>query len=203
MPSYIKLNTEYIEGAFCACSAVFISVIVSCKPFSLAISASSPIDRATQGLMQRYRNQVPPQQLAMLKGQIRKDALENLINQELLVEEADKSGQKPSPEEVDARYKELAARFPTPEAFQNVLSGMGMTEESFRKELAMNLQIEGMMQKMFDKLPPITEEQVKKYYDEHKEEFDVPEQVQASHILIAVDKEDTEEAKAEKKRIWV
>ncbi len=43
----------------------------------------------------------------------------------------------------------------------------------------------------------ITDKEVKKYYDDHEEEFSSPEQVRVSHILIQFDEDVTEERKKE------
>ncbi|MCK5160742.1 MAG: peptidylprolyl isomerase, partial [Candidatus Aureabacteria bacterium] len=46
----------------------------------------------------------------------------------------------------------------------------------------------------------ITDKEVKKYYDEHEEEFSSPAQVRVSHILIKFDEDVTEEQKKEDKK---
>jgi peptidyl-prolyl cis-trans isomerase C len=42
----------------------------------------------------------------------------------------------------------------------------------------------------------VTDEESKKYYDNHPDSFQNPEQIRASHILVKVDKDDGEEKKA-------
>ena len=64
----------------------------------------------------------------------------------------------------------------------------------------MNLQIEKMLQKKFDVLNKIDDQAVSAYYKEHPEDFQVPDRVNASHILIATMEEDTPETKAEKRK---
>jgi peptidyl-prolyl cis-trans isomerase C len=158
------------------------------------------VNQATDGILQKYGNQIPPAQREMLRAQVQKQALENLINQQLLLEQAEKQGDKPDPKEVDARYNALAGRFPSPEEFQNLLATMGMTEKQFRDEIELNLKIEGMLQKKFDTLPEIGDAEVSAYYKEHPEDFKVPEMITASHILITTSEEDTPETKAEKRK---
>jgi len=158
------------------------------------------VDQATDAILQKYAGQIPPSQLPMLRGQIKEQALENLINQQLLLEAAEREGAQVSPETVDQRFKDLTAQFPSPEAFQELLSGMGMTEQEFRHEIAMNLQIEEMLQKKFEALKKVDDQAVKAYYDEHPQDFQAPERVTASHILIATKEEDAPEIKAEKRK---
>jgi len=158
------------------------------------------VDQATDGILKKYESQIPPGQREMLRAQVRTQALENLINQQLLLEAANKEGTKPDKTEVDERYRALTGRFPTPEDFQGVLSSMGMTDQEFRQEIEMNLQIEKMLQKKFDVLNKIDDQAVSAYYKEHPEDFQVPDRVNASHILIATMEEDTPETKAEKRK---
>jgi peptidyl-prolyl cis-trans isomerase C len=157
------------------------------------------VDQATEGILKKYENQIPPGQREMLRAQVQTQALENLINQQLLLEAAAKSGEKPDEKVAEERYKALAGRFPSPEEFQTVLSSMGMDEQKFRQEIALNLTIETMLEKKFNELKKIDDQAVSTYYKEHPQDFQVPERVGASHILIGFEKEDTPEIKAEKR----
>ncbi len=121
-------------------------------------------------------------QLMALKARV----LENLINRELLYQESMKKGIKVSKEEVEAKMKEVRARFPTEEQFKAALARAGMTEETLRLQLERALAIDKYVKKEFGSRVKVTEEDAKKFYDEHPEQFAEPEQVRASHILVKV-----------------
>jgi len=157
------------------------------------------LEQATTAIMNRYESQIPPGQREMLRAQIRTQALESLINQQLLLAAADEEGTEPDRKAFDDRYETLKSRFPSPQEFQTMLVSMGMTEQEFRQEVERNLRIEQMIQKRFDNLKKIDDLAVNDFYQGHNEDFQVPERVTASHILISAAEQDTPEERAEKR----
>lgn len=94
----------------------------------------------------------------------KKKFLDELILQELLVKEAVAKGVDKDKEVTDLIEK-FKKRVVAQKMIQNAIEGI-----------------------------TVTDEEVKKYYDEHKDEFKESEQVKASHILIKVDENAGEEA---------
>ncbi len=128
---------------------------------------------------------------------LRVRVLENLINRELLYQESRKKGIEVSKKEVEAKMEEVKKRFPSQEQYNSALKRAGMTEEIVRYQLAMALAIEKYVEQEFGKKAKVTEEDARKFYDSHPDEFSQPEQVRASHILIKV-APDADKVKKEK-----
>ena len=86
---------------------------------------------------------------ASLKGltdrKTRKQAVENLINQSLLLQEAGRQGTQPEQKLVDDRFNETVKRFPSPEEFQTALNSMGLSKEAFQAEIKEDLMIEALL----------------------------------------------------------
>ncbi len=150
-------------------------------------------------MMQQYAQQVPPDQLSKLKPMLRQQAVAALVNQELLLEEADKEGLTPSKEEVDAEIDKIIAQFPSREKFDAQLAQAGVTTDDLRSDLNRNLKIRMLIDKQIPEGGEVTDQEVETFYTENTEQFEQPEQVEASHILIKFGPEDTEEQKAEKR----
>jgi parvulin-like peptidyl-prolyl isomerase len=74
----------------------------------------------------------------------------------------------------------IKKRAPSQEVLDRQLKSMGMTMDELRKRLVEETVAETVL---FNKVT-ITDDQVKKFYDENPSQFEQPEQVRASHILI-------------------
>jgi len=117
------------------------------------------VDTELMNATQGRFNQVPAEKQAQFRQQV----LQQLIGKELIYGDAKKSGILNSKAYKD-EYKKLEARM--------------------KKELA----IQVWQKKVVDGIK-IAEKDLKKYYDENKEEFNEKESVHARHILVKTEKE--------------
>lgn len=111
-------------------------------------------------------------------------ALQQLINQELLLQEANNRKIKPSKADINAEFESVKAGFPDEESFKAALAQSNLTESRFKQLLGENLKLEELRNQVTAQVT-VTVDEVKEAYEE----------VSASHILIAPE-ENTEEAKA-------
>ena len=155
------------------------------------------VEKELQNILMQYQGRVPPQQMVQLQSQFKKQAVESLINKQLLFEETDKQNIEASDEEIEAEVKKVSAQFETPEKFKERLEQMGMSEEKLREDIKQNYRIEKLIK---SKLPEITvtDEDISLFYKENPENFSVPEQIQASHILLSLEPDASDEVKKEK-----
>lgn len=154
------------------------------------------VDKKIAEMAQQYQGQIPPG----MESQLAQQALSTLVDQQLLLEAATAAGVTAPDEEVQKTYDQFAGRAPSPEQFQQALSDMGFTEETFRTEIGRNLTIEKLLDQQLANAKAVTSEDVKAYYLDNQDQFQVPEQVQASHILIKTAPGDTAEAKEAKRQ---
>jgi len=156
------------------------------------------VEKELQNILMQYQGRVPPQQMIQLQPQLEKQAVESLINKQLLVEESDRQKVEASVEEIDAEVNKVSAQFETPEKFKEKLKELKLSEEKFRKDIEQNYRIEKLLK---SKMPAITvtDEDISLFYKGKPENFIVPEQIQASHILYSIEPDTSDEIKKEKR----
>jgi len=115
---------------------------------------------------------------------MRTDVLEALINQELMLQEAEQDGITAESAEIDRQMGELVSQHGSPEAMREQLAEVGMTQDGVKQLLERNMIIEKFLRQRVDELLNVTDSDVETYYNEHSEEMQQPEMVRASHILI-------------------
>ena len=109
--------------------------------------------------------------------------LDQMIDIEAVCEQARKDKLVPSKEEVDKAFDELKKNIDADEEYKNELKEMGIDDTYLRKQQEQDLIIQKYKEN-FDKNVKITDEEMKKYYDEHKKDY-YKDEVKASHILIS------------------
>jgi parvulin-like peptidyl-prolyl isomerase len=107
-----------------------------------------------------------------------KPVLDQLIAEMLLAQAATQAGVSVSKEEVELEFE--AVRQQVGPEFEILLAQYGMTADDLRK----NLEISLLVFKISTKDVVVTDEQIATYYSEHTAEFESPEMVKASHILV-------------------
>ncbi|RCW47851.1 peptidylprolyl isomerase [Paenibacillus prosopidis] len=111
--------------------------------------------------------------------------LDNLITQELIGQEAKAASVTVSDADVTAEIDLIKKSFGSDEEFNATLAQYGMTLESLQKDTKVNLTIRKILEPQTD----VTDAEIQKFYDENKASLGTPEQVQASHILVATKEE--------------
>jgi foldase protein PrsA len=107
-------------------------------------------------------------------------ALDTLITKNLIAQEVKKEKVSVSQDEVDKELQKLIDSYGGQEALDQTLATSGLTMEDLEQDVKTNLQIEKLLESRIE----ITEEELKKYFDENKDSFAKTKQVKASHILV-------------------
>lgn len=124
---------------------------------------------------------------------LRKDILEGLVTEKVILQRAKEKGISVSSEEVDAALaKDIDAvrkRFGSEEEFESTLDEEGLTLESYKESLREERQKQLIQEKFMQelKLPPkhVSDEEVREYFEENREKFGLkPASVKLAHILI-------------------
>jgi len=119
--------------------------------------------------------------------EIRAEVLDNLIVQEILFQESKRVGIKVSPDSVDKEVQSIQARFPSREAFQKAVEAQGLTPDEIRSGVERYLAIRQLTDQAVLSKISITDDQMKSYYNGHREQFTMPEQIRLRVLLIGVD----------------
>ncbi|MBC7340511.1 MAG: peptidylprolyl isomerase [Firmicutes bacterium] len=117
-------------------------------------------------------------------ARVGKQTLEEMITRRLVAQEGKKQGIAVSDAEVKAEIDRIIKeQFDSEEEFLNALSYYGMT----RVMLEENIRTDLTIKKVLGAKAQVTEDEVRAYFDQHREEFDQPEMVHARHILVATE----------------
>ena len=109
--------------------------------------------------------------------------LDQMIDIEAVCEQARKEKLVPTTEEVDMAFDDLKKNIDADKEYKNELKEMGIDDTYLRNQQEQDLIIQKYKEN-FDKNVKITDEEMKKYYDEHKKDY-YKDEVKASHILIS------------------
>jgi peptidyl-prolyl cis-trans isomerase C len=143
------------------------------------------LNRVLSRLKARNQGQeVPPERIA----EVRKDLINRLITQEVLLQEAQKENVTVSDEEVNEAVT----------AIQN--QGTDVELDKLKPLVTKNLIVDKLVQQNIISKVDISDQQAEEYYKGKEEQFKHPEQVKASHILIRVDPNAPPEKKEEAKK---
>lgn len=119
------------------------------------------------------------------KFEVRKSALDNLLEQGYKVEFALSQGITISDAEIEKRLEKVKARFNTPEALQKALGEESLDE--FRASVSRMLIAKKAEKIAVESKAEISETEVETFYNNNKGMYRRPKQYRASHILIKVD----------------
>jgi peptidyl-prolyl cis-trans isomerase C len=142
-----------------------------------------------------------PEKEPKSEEQLREEALQLLIENELLFEEAQRRGFTASQEAVDKEMEAIAGQFPGPATFEKALAEMNVTREDLRRDLERAQTVERMVESAIEPGIGVSSEEVRSYYDANPKMFTDLERVHLKHILLRVDPSDTEEQKAQMRKI--
>jgi len=102
--------------------------------------------------------------------------------------------------DLEAEVGRVKGQFPSEEAFKAEMQKAGETDSSFRDTIKRMMQQRKWMEEKIGDKATVPEAEVKKFYDENKKEFEHPELVRASHILILTPEDADDKTVAEKKK---
>ena len=106
-----------------------------------------------------------------------------LIIEEVLEQEAQKRGIKVTKKDTDKELKRIIKQIGGKDRLMETLKANNVSVSDFKKDLQTQVKMKKLANSV--KKVNITDADCEKYYKEHPESFKTPEQVRASHILIA------------------
>lgn len=121
--------------------------------------------------------------------QMKQQALNAMVNEKLMIQQADSLGVNPSEDdlnsEVDKNIQTLKSQYPQEGQFEQLLQANGYTEDSFRDYKKKQV----LVKKVYDEIVKdvtVSDDDIKSYYDENKDsKYSQGAGANASHILIA------------------
>lgn len=143
--------------------------------------------------MAARNKQLPPAFIEQLKTQMRKEALEQMIVERLVDEQVKAAQIVVTAEDVNSLIQKMAAAEKlSVEDLKALVEASGQSFERWKQQMQFEkrLAYQKLFESKFDGEVNVTEEDARQYYSENQQQFDIPEQVRASHILIKPDTSD-------------
>jgi len=136
--------------------------------------------------------QLPPEFTEQYKKQIRQWALEKLISEQLLDEKVKQAKIVVTEEDVISHLKEIGSRQQPALSLEEIKTNLEAQGQNFDEYVKQIQTSKGMIYQKFMETQwagkiNITEDDAKEYYSQNPKQFEIPEQVRASHILIKPD----------------
>lgn len=157
------------------------------------------LDGEIASMMARMQGRVPPERMAQMRTQMQQQMLDNLINRQVLFDRIAAENITINDEEFDTAVGELTANLPPGATLEMMLAQSGATIEEFRENFGTELKIRKLIEGHSGGKIEVAEEDALAFYNENKEQFERPESVSASHILISIEADATDEDKAAKR----
>ena len=152
----------------------------------------SEVEEKVEGLTGKFKEINPEMKFPEERLQkMRKDFLDRLIREKILEKAANKENIQITDQEVQQKIEQFYKFFGEGEAAkQRFLSGI-KDMDKFKKQVAKQIRVDAFMDRQIANQVKITDEDVKKYYDEHSDRFVEKEKIKASQIFWKLpDKED-------------
>jgi peptidyl-prolyl cis-trans isomerase SurA len=128
-------------------------------------------------LDKQYKRQFPNQPDSISADQVQFQKLELLrvmIDEEIMLQRAEKLGLIATEAEVEAKFNEIRAPY-TQEEFQRQLDARSMSVEELKAQLRRDLSIEKLMNKEILSQITVTDKEVTDFYNANKAAFNYPE----------------------------
>ncbi|OGD15176.1 hypothetical protein A2V47_00110 [Candidatus Atribacteria bacterium RBG_19FT_COMBO_35_14] len=118
----------------------------------------------------------------------KKNILNQLIDYELLYQQAQKEKVKISNDEINLEIDKIKDNFSSPEEFDGALKANNITLTQLKEDIKRQLIINKVLAEIRSQVS-ISDEDLLEYYNENKESLIEPEQVHARHILVKTEEE--------------
>lgn len=199
---------------------IFSLMLMVCAPFAgVPACADGPVDNSSVAALvngtvisrrdfQRefdrvWRQKGTKEKLAdeSKRAELKREALENLITRELLLQESRKRNVKVASGDIDREFARLKIQFANEGQFNETMTRLKLNEALIRGQMAQGLAIRALVNEVIGSKVTVSDDEIRIYFERHKETFTQPSQVHLSHILIAVDpvwNSDQKKAAAEK-----
>jgi peptidyl-prolyl cis-trans isomerase C len=142
--------------------------------------SKADFEKAVRTIEANNRGPVPADQ----RDRIYRTILDQMIGYKLLIQETKTRKLTVPDAELEARVSQIRSQFPSEEAFKQTLAEQNTTLEEFRTEARNDMLVSNMLQSELSAKVAVSPDQINDFYQKNPTQFQQPEQVRASHILI-------------------
>lgn len=148
---------------------------------------ASDLAREVAAIGRQYGIDLNSEQGRAQRNEISRIVLDQLIEQRLILQEARRRGALATDAQVDEALAEIQANFPSEAEFQFALDQRGLTLNDLRDRLRTNITVQNLQGRVSK--ATVSDEEIQKFYQGNRKDFDQPEQVRVRHILVETEAE--------------
>jgi parvulin-like peptidyl-prolyl isomerase len=154
------------------------------------IVTSQELDQILRPLYSKYKRVFSGDDLEKRMEEARKDAITQLIERKLVLQEAKKKNIQVDEKDVESRLSQLRTKFDSEDEFYYALEREGMTVDQLRENLREQLLVRTLTRQEIASSASVSPKEITNYYNDNiKTKFSEPEMVQVGQILIKKGKE--------------
>lgn len=129
---------------------------------------------------------VPPARRAEMIASVGAEVLNDMLEELLVLSRADQIGFVPDAREIDLAVKRAQESFgiDSDEQFDQALAKTGMSRETFRNQVEVNLRVSSVMAREVQRRVELTEEDARRFYYDHEDDFTLPERLRLEEIVV-------------------
>ena len=148
---------------------------------------ASELEREITAVARQYNIDLNSEQGRKQRDEIARVVLDQMIEQRLILQEARRRNALAGEQQVDAAIEDIKKNFPSEAEFQLALDQRGLTLNDLRDRLRTNLTVQNLQAQVSK--ATVSEDEIRKFYQDNRKEYDRPEQVRVRHILVESDAE--------------
>jgi peptidyl-prolyl cis-trans isomerase C len=116
--------------------------------------------------------------------QLRREAMELMIEQELVKQAAEAAGIHADPQEVEQHIAQLREVFDNEDQFRMKLEEDGFTEDSYHRHIERMTAAKVYLDRIRERTSKVADAEVEQFYRDNPERLTLPPQVRVRHILL-------------------
>lgn len=177
-----------------ACSSLYFGIFILLFLTSVSISSARDVIDGVIAVvnddvitLSEFEKRLPDKNVKITPQQ-EKTILDQMIEQKLLEQEADKAGIKVSESEVDQGIQNVIGKFNlTDEQMKQVLAKENLTPEQFREQWRLQILSQKLIGAKLQGQLAVTEDEIEEYYKANYGSDERVDEVKIAHILITPD----------------
>jgi len=146
------------------------------------------VDEILAPIYLQYKSTYQGKELEEKLKVARADILDQLIGDKLILQEAKRQELVVDEKEIDALVEQLKSNFKKPEEFDEMLKNQKVSLMDLRKRYKEQLLIKKAVSKEVISKITVSPTSIAEYYDAHKKDFTIPEQVHLRSIFLSTEK---------------
>ncbi len=179
-----KKDAEDVTGD--AESQEVIAVVNDEKIFSGKLERN--LELFKKNLMDVYNIDIEEEGNEALLASVESNLMQDIIYEVLLCQEAANQGIVVPSESIEEYYEDIKASYPSEEDFADFLKDLDMKPEDFKEMIHNQFIIEALLGSLQLDIN-VTSEEIEAHYAKFSNQYDMPEQIAAKHLLFETEEE--------------